>query len=164
MKKIFFILILISCISSNKVFAKDDFNRFGNYMISIGMKLSHLGGNEGGFKYGVELSSLYYVDESTYLGLVLDYDFCKGKSFIHTGLELASYFGGFQLGPTFVSDEINNKLNGWSFNLYSGALIYPYWGFSYFPSKKLTLPEYGVFVKPFLYPFTNYGRFYVGAH
>ncbi len=142
MKKIFFILILISCISSNS-FA---YERGVNF--SFGIKLAHQSGENGGFLYGIEVSTLTNINPYLLFGFVLDYDFCKGKTFIHPGLEFATLYGGIEIGPTFVSENIQKFQRAWTANIYTGAMIYPFYGITYYPGLDSITQQYGIYFKP----------------
>lgn len=112
------------------------------------MKLAYQTGDKSGFVYGFEMTVMTNINPFFRVGTVLDYDLCKGNTSIHPGIQFSSNYGGIEIGPTFTSVDRLKFIRGWTANIYTGAIIYPFYGITYYPSLDLTTQQFGAYIKP----------------
>lgn len=123
----FFVLLMV--VQSPKVYAGDP-----QIYINPGIKLGYTFGDDGGFTYGFELSittNFKNQQTSNWYGVVVDVDFCKDWTRLHTGIEASSIGVGCDVGPSFLfrNDTVSY---GVSFIPFIGIIVYPYYNFSFF--------------------------------
>lgn len=116
------------------------------FYLNPGIKLGYSFGKEGGFVFGFEVSATYFNEkESTFWGVVFDYDKISTLNRIHIGIEGSKSVFGLDLGPTFAWDE-NNKYTGFSIIPYTGLFAYPYYNFTWLGGKGV-FHEVGSYLK-----------------
>lgn len=136
---IFFMLNYTQILSQN----------FNATIFSYGVKLGYQFGKEGGFVYGLEVSVTNYTKNGFGgLGGVIDIDFCKDKKMIHFGFEHSLLWVGYDIGPTFYFKD-NKLFYGGTVNIFTGYLIYPFYGYSYFPAEQISIHQIGTYLKYF---------------
>lgn len=143
MKKIIFCILLFIAINTNLKSADNP------VYLSAGFKLSYAWGQyHNGFLWGIEVSTVTFTDYGIY-GPVVNIDFYKGDPIVHLGVEASYAIIGIDLGPTFyLKKGVTNIGIGGS--VYTGALVIPYYSYTYFNKKELSFSNSGTLFK---YPF-----------
>lgn len=117
-----------------------------------GLKFGYSFGENGGFTYGFEISTVACTfDESVY-GAALSYDITGELHKVHFGLEAALAplkrgfnFWGFEAGPTYAWND-SEDFFGLGVMSYFGTIIIPEYSFTYLENYG-TLHEIGTYVK-----------------
>lgn len=134
MKKILSVLIVL-CLSGS-IYAQT--------FVNPGIKFGYSFGKDGGFVFGWELSVTFW--DSYYIwGFVFDYDTINNLDRLHIGVEFWRAGIGLDVGPSFAWEDGNN-FAGFSIIPYGGAIIYPYYNYTYL-WKRGSSHEIGSYLK-----------------
>ena len=140
--KAFVFLIILSSVAQA---ANDSYTFF-----NPGIKIGYTFGQNGGFTYGIEISVVVFSHKvlEPRSGFVFDYDRVGGMNRLHFGVEYMFAVFGADFGPT-VGWKDNVRMVGFSITPFAGALILPYYSFTYFNEQTLQ-HEVGSYFKGFV--------------
>ncbi len=120
-------LMILACTSKVQAYE-------GQVYLNPGLKFGYTFGDQGGFTYGFEVSittNFKNQEIAVWSGVVVDVDFCKDWTRLHTGIEASAIGFGFDVGPSFLfrNDTVSY---GVSLIPFLGIIVFPYYNFSYF--------------------------------
>lgn len=120
-------LMMLACTPT--IYARDP-----QVYLNPGLKFGYTFGDHGGFTYGFEVSvttNFKNQETAVWYGVVVDVDFCKDWTRLHTGIEASAIGFGFDVGPSFLfrNDTVSY---GVSLIPFLGIIVFPYYNFSYF--------------------------------
>jgi len=121
-----------------------------NWYFNPGVKLGYAFGKDGGFISGVELSLTTTLDNQRGAwGILFSLEKCRSYTMLHFGGEIFPNSPiGFSFGPSLIRQNDKNEF-GASATLFGGALILPYYRYTY--RHSLTdINELGAFLKWFV--------------
>lgn len=112
--------------------------------INPGVKLGYQFGENGGFSLGFEISFTFLAKDGAIYGVLFDLDKYQRRWHYHFGLEFWTHFAGVEIGPTFCGGNISDW--GFGTTVYSGAVLYPYYRYT-FMNRNPNLNEIGTYIK-----------------
>ena len=116
--------------------------------VNPGIKIGFAFGEKVEFNFGYELSLVFFKESDpdyNKYGIVIDYDNIYEIKRLHIGFEYIRRFVGIDIGPT-LGWKGDNFIYGFSVIPFGGAILLPYYNFTYF-NKESDIQEIGTYLK-----------------